>query len=124
MSKDKDDLKWEDVLQVHILEAKPNPMFTEAQRETVRFLRYSHAVECAECGRRSKNHWTSLMSFKAMDMRGNSFTLRSATDKVHPPLTPVCSAHLMTPAAMPPLPPRKRKRKSVRAMDVSRETIP
>jgi len=106
-----DELKWNDVLQVQMFEAKPNPMFSEDQRGTVRFLHYSRPVECAECGRRSKYHWTSLISFKAMDMSGNTpgFTLRSSTDKVHPPLTPVCTAHPMAAAEMPPLPPRKRK---------------
>ena len=109
------ELKWENVLQVGLYEAKPNPLFTEAQRATVRFLHYSRAVACAECGRRSKHHWTSLFSFLAMDTRGRSFVLQSATGKVHPPLTPVCSSHPMAPAETPPLPPRERKKKA--AMD-------
>ncbi len=104
--------EWKAVVQVQISEAKPNPMFTEEQRALVRFIHYSHPVACAECGRRSKHHWTSLISFQAMDMKGSTFTLRSATGKVHLPLTPVCSAHPMRAAAMPPLPPRKRVKKS------------
>jgi hypothetical protein len=104
--------EWDQVLKVELHEAKPNPMFDEWQRATVRFLRYSHPVECAECGRRSKSHWTSLFSFQAMDFKGSSFVLQSATGKVHPPLTPVCVAHPMGPAVTPALPPRKRKKKA------------
>lgn len=85
------------------------PAFSEDQRQMVRFLHYSHPVECAECGRRSRYHWTSLFSFQAMDMKGSFMVLRSASGKVHPPLTPVCGAHPMAPAEVPPLPPRKRK---------------
>lgn len=105
-------LNPDNVLQVHLYEARPNRLFTEEQRQTVRFLRYSHLVECAECGRRSKSHWTSLFSFQAMDMKCSSFTLRSATGKIHPPMTPVCGIHPMAPAEMPPLPPRGRKKKA------------
>ncbi len=100
------------ILEVGLFEAKPNKMFSEEQRQTVRFLRFSHAVECAECGRRSKSHWTSLLSFQAMDTRGRDFTLRSATGKVHAPLTPVCGNHPLAVAEMPPLPARKRKPKA------------
>lgn len=94
-------------------EAKPNRMFSEAQRAAVRFLRFSRAVECAECGRRSKSHWTSLFSFQAMDMKSNVFFLRSKTGKVHPPMTPVCHSHPMAPGEIPPLPPRRRKRAEI-----------
>lgn len=41
-----------ELLQVQILEAKPNKMFTEAERRAVRFLRFNRTVQCAECGRR------------------------------------------------------------------------
>jgi len=91
------ELNWDNVLQVSLHEAKPNPLFSEAQRATVRFLRYSRAVPCAECGRKSKSHWTSLFSFEAMDAQGRSFVLRSKTGKVHPPLAPVCGRHPMAP---------------------------
>lgn len=100
------------VVQVHLGEAAPNKMFTEEQRQSVRFLHYSHLVECAECGRRSKTHWTSLFSFQAMDMKGSVMVLRSASGKVHPPLTPVCGSHPMASGEMPPLPPRVRKKKA------------
>lgn len=106
------EMDWTKVLQVGFFEAKPNKMFTEEQRQSIRFLRYSHPVECAECGRRSKSHWTSLLSFQAMDMRGTSIVLRSATGKIHAPLTPVCGSHPLAVAEMPPLPPRKRKKKA------------
>lgn len=99
------------VLQVHLLEAKPNKMFTAEQTAAVRFLHYSHPVECAECGKRSKYHWTSLFSFQAMDFKNSIYVLRSSSGKVHPPLTPVCRTHPMGPAEMPLLPPRVRKKK-------------
>ena len=103
------ELNPDKVLQVHLFEARPNKMFSEEHRQAVRFLRFNIPVECAECGRRSKLHWTSLFSFKAMDMKSSFVILRSGTDKVHAPLTPVCSSHPMAAAEMPPLPPRKRK---------------
>lgn len=101
------------VLQVRIFEARPNKLFSDEHRASVRFLRYSQPVECAECGHRSKSHWTSLWSFKAMDVKGSQFVLRSATGTVHAPLTPVCGTHPLAVAEMPPLPPRVRKRRKI-----------
>ena len=43
-----------DFLQVEICEAKPNKLFTEDQRQGIRFLRYSRSVPCAECGKRRR----------------------------------------------------------------------
>ena len=83
---------------VQVAEAKPNAMFTEEQRATVRFLRYSGPVPCAECGRRSKTHWTMLCSFSAMTM-GASIRLVES-NKVHLPLAPVCRSHLLAPAIL------------------------
>jgi hypothetical protein len=80
---------------VQIFEAKPNRMFTEEQRATVRFLRYANAVPCAECGRKSKTHWTLLISFKAKTMAA---IIPKDSGKVHMPLTPVCRSHLLAPA--------------------------
>jgi hypothetical protein len=80
---------------VQIFEARPNRMFTEEQRATVRFLRYSKAVPCAECGRKSKTHWTLLISFKAKTMAA---IIPKDSGKVHMPLTPVCRSHLLAPA--------------------------
>lgn len=108
---DRKKLNPEHVLQVHLLEAKPNKMFTAEQTAAVRFLHYSHLVECAECGKRCKYHWTSLFSFQAMDFKSSIFVLRSSSGKVHPPLTPVCGSHPMAPAETPPLPKRIPKRK-------------
>lgn len=92
--------KWVQVkLGVEIFEAKPNKMFTQAQTELTRFLRYTAAVPCAECGRRRKTHWTQLCSFKALTMR-NAFGVldaQMANAQVHPPLAPVCRDHLLAP---------------------------
>ena len=40
----------EEPLVVGLYEARPNKMFTEEQRATVRFLRYNQLVACSECG--------------------------------------------------------------------------
>jgi len=105
-------LNFDNVIQVQILEAKPNPMFTEWQRAMTRFLRYSRAVPCAECGRRSRHHWTQLVSFKAHNLSGPSFMLHSTGSvKIHAPLTPVCGSHPLSIAEYPqiPLSPRAKK---------------
>lgn len=108
---------FKNVLQVQLREAAPNKMFSEAQRAAVRFLHYSRSVECAECGRRSRHHWTSLLSFQAMDFEGSYGVLRSATGKVHAPLSPVCGKHPLATAEMPLLQARKRNARK-RTQDV------
>lgn len=80
------------IVGVQILEAKPNKMFTEQHRQLVRFLRYSMAVPCAECGRRKRTHWTMLFSFQAMSM---GFLVPKKSGKIHMPLTPVCTDHIL-----------------------------
>jgi hypothetical protein len=97
-------------LWVGLYEARPNKMFTEEQRASVRFLRYSELVACSECGRRSKTHWTVLCSFEAQSL---GFLVPKRSGKVHRPLDPVCRAHIlaMAPWTPPPPPPRKRKPK-------------
>jgi hypothetical protein len=95
---------------VELLEAKPNKMFTEAQRARVRFMRYYAsgkpvAMPCAHCGKKKKMLWTYLCSFKVLDFptrvtpdKGIGFTLKPAPDaKVLPPLTGVCQTHLIAP---------------------------
>lgn len=93
------------IVHVQLMEAKPNKMFSEEQRQMVVFLRYSQAVPCAECGKRSKHHWTMLLSFStvAMDM-----LVARPSETVHLPLTPVCCAHPMAPAALPAVAKRAR----------------
>lgn len=96
------------VIEVQILEAQPNKLFTEDERALVRFLRYSQAVPCAECGRRRRLHWTMLLSFEAKTMPDKaSFTLVPGK-RAHPPLIPVCSSHLLAPVAMGAPPARKK----------------
>lgn len=84
-----------DILWVDIIEAKPNKLFTEAQRQTVRFLRYNRAIPCAECNKKRRVMWTMICTFTAKNMG-----LLALTDsgKEHPPLTPVCGAHPLAPA--------------------------
>jgi len=89
----------DDFVQVQILEAKPNPMFSEEQRQTVRFLRYSKHVRCAECGKKQRTLWTSTFTFVTVDI-GVLVPIKSG--KRHPPLTPICTDHCMAPALDPP----------------------
>lgn len=85
------------LLWVDVLEAQPSPMFTEDQTATVRFLLYNRKVACAECGKKRKNHWTCLYEFEVKPM--GPFTL-TGSGKIHPPLTAVCTDHLLMPAKM------------------------
>lgn len=86
---------------IGVLEAKPNTIFTEEQRAAVRFLRYDGAVACAECGRRTKSHWTMLCSFEAKTFpKGLALTLADS-GKTHLPFSPVCHAHPIAPAHVP-----------------------
>lgn len=82
------------LLQVQVLEAKPNKMFTEDVRQTVRFLRYNQSVVCAECGKKRKVMWTLLCEFEAHNL--GDFALKQS-GKVHAPLTPVCGDHPLSP---------------------------
>lgn len=84
------------ILCVEILEAKPNKLFTEEQRQCVRFLRFNRRVQCAECGsKRCRVLWTMLCEFKALTM-GTLIAIESK--RIHPPLTPVCGEHPIAPA--------------------------
>jgi hypothetical protein len=85
----------DDLLIVDLLEAKPNPLFTEEQRQMVRFLRYTRAVPCAECGRKKRILWTMLCEFWVFSME--PFIAKHG-EKIHPPLTGVCQTHIMGPA--------------------------
>lgn len=88
----------ETLLQVQILEAKPNKMFTENQRRMVRFLRFNQYLPCAHCGKKVRVHWTMLCAFRSIDMRGAMFSINAQRDgKPFPPLTPVCGDHPLAP---------------------------
>lgn len=85
------------LLRVQICEAKPNPLFTEAQRQSIRFLRFNRHVPCAECGKKVRIHITMLCEFRCGDMERSMFVLKFS-DKKHAPLTPVCGDHPLKPA--------------------------
>jgi len=91
-----DELLW-----VDIREAKPNKLFPEELRESVRFLRYNQHIACAECGKKARIHWTMLCEFLAKSL--GSFVLVDS-GLVHPPLTPVCRDHPLAPAWPEPEP--------------------
>lgn len=86
--------KKKQILCVSIHEAKPNKMFTEEQRQTIRFLIYNHRIPCAECGKKLKKMWTMLCQFKAHTMDSIAF---KDSNKSHMPLTPVCDDHPIGP---------------------------
>lgn len=96
------------ILTVQILEAKPNPMFTEEQRAMVRFLRYNQTVPCAECQKKRRLLWTMLCSFRACNM-DRGFALEHSTSQTHAPLTPVCGDHPLIPARWSVEIPRKAR---------------
>lgn len=86
-----------DLLCVQILEAKPNPLFTDEQRSWLRFLRFSRPTPCAACGKKLRIHWTMLCEFKAGDTSGPSFQL-GFYPQTFAPLTAVCGDHPLKPA--------------------------
>ena len=82
------------MLYVEILEVKPNKMFTEEQRQSIRFLRYNGKISCAECGKKGKVMWTMLCEFEAKTFEKD---IIEKSGKVHQPLTPVCKEHPLLP---------------------------
>lgn len=89
------------MLCVEILEAKPNKLFSEEQRQSIRFLRYNKYIRCAECGKKRKVMWTMLCEFKALIFEQDSI---ENGDKVHQPLTPICGEHPLSPNIVNPKP--------------------
>lgn len=79
---------------VSIGEPKPNKMFSAWQTAITKFLTYRRAVKCAHCGKMSKHHWTQLKFFRVMDE--GAFVLKTSK-ALYPPLTPVCSKHILSP---------------------------
>lgn len=88
--------KAPEILCVQILEARPNPMFTEEQRSWVRFLCFNQATPCAACGKRKRTLWTMLCEFKAVDMDG-SIMVAKDYPQAFAPLTGVCNDHPIRP---------------------------
>jgi hypothetical protein len=84
----------DEALWVDILEAKPNPLFTEEQRASLRFLRYSQSIPCAYCGRKQKIHWTLLCTFVVKEM---GQLILTSDGEIFRPLTPVCQSHILQP---------------------------
>lgn len=86
------------LLVVQIVEAKPNPMFSEEQRQIIRFLCYNQHVACAHCGKKKRTLWTMLCAFRSIDTSAARFTIDAQRDgKPFPPLTGVCGNHPMAP---------------------------
>lgn len=86
--------KDQSILVVQILQAKPNKLFTEEQRQAIRFLRYNKSVICAECGKKKRTLWTMLCQFKAESFGTHSLV---SSGKSHTPLIPVCQDHPLAP---------------------------
>jgi len=86
-------MKIKPLLCVEILEAKPNEGFTEEQGSWIRFLRYSRAIPCADCGKKRRVMWTMLCAFKSM----TADSIVTVSHKSFSPLTPVCQDHPLGP---------------------------
>ena len=99
-------MKSEQIYLIAVNECKPNPLFTERQHSLTRFLRFSGPVPCAECGRRSRTHWTQLGTFSVMNEY--QFSLQRG-EKVHLPMSPVCTKHILTDAELPLAIPKAKK---------------
>jgi len=87
------------LLSVELLEARPNPLFSDDQRALVRFMRYHELgkplkVACAHCGKRKTILWTQLCSFRIAEPFA---MILKKGETVYPPLTPVCQTHIMAP---------------------------
>lgn len=90
------------ILFVQIREAKENPLFSEAQREAVRFLCYNQPVACAQCGKKKRTLWTMLCAFRSIDLTSpegaKRFTIDAQRDgQPFPPLAGVCGDHPLAP---------------------------
>lgn len=92
---------------VMVTPPKPNPMFNEWQTAITKFLTYTQPVKCAYCGRSSKHHWTQLKFFRIAEgfemklpngkvVPATGFALKDGKE-LFPPLTPVCSKHILSP---------------------------
>jgi hypothetical protein len=90
---------------MEMFEAKDNPMFPPALTSRLRFVRYSKAVPCACCGRKSRHHWTLTCSFSAKTFTNLPVFKSSA---ILAPMTPVCSAHPLSPEITVRRSPSKR----------------
>lgn len=75
--------------------AKPNPMFTDEQMVLIRFVKFKEPVECAHCKKKRKNHWTSLIPFRAVTFGDTHLVLDTKSGPLLPGLTPVCGDHLL-----------------------------
>lgn len=77
---------------VYTSEPKPNKLFDEFTHFITRFLTFSKPVACAHCGKKRKRHWTHLVFFHVME---EDFMVLRKSEKEYPPLTPVCSDHIL-----------------------------
>lgn len=99
-----------DYNEVQILNPKPNKMFPDWMSQRVRFMRFQKYVPCTHCGKRSRLHWTMLMTFQVAEPR--QFTLVNS-ERVFMPMVPVCTSHLLDPC-MPFLEPEPKRKAKVK----------
>jgi hypothetical protein len=83
-----------EIADVVVSGAKPNPAFSDEMNACTHFLQYRRAVPCAHCGKMKRKHWTYLQFFRVGELV--AFAVR-LSDKEYPPLTPVCTDHLLRP---------------------------
>ena len=84
-------------MDVSMHRAEPNPLFSEFENAAVVFLAYRKPVECALCKAPRLRLWTLAVFFRACAMNDHSLTLDFSQSPVFPPLTPVCSDHILNP---------------------------
>lgn len=80
--------------------AKENPLFTPGQTVLIRFVKFAKPTACAHCGKKKRQHWTTLLPFRAIDMddratQPNPFVLNTQAGPLLAPLTPVCGDHML-----------------------------
>jgi hypothetical protein len=71
-------------------------MFGEITRACIRFVSYKEPVPCAVCGRQSKKHWTSVVRFKAANLKDNQFVVKLSRRYLDAG-KPVCRDHPLQP---------------------------
>jgi hypothetical protein len=87
------------LLPQYLREAAPNKMFSEEQRATIRFIRFSEPVPCCACGKRKKHHWTSVEPFRAVIFPKHfGIVLKAGEGPIHIGIAPVCRDHLLAAA--------------------------
>ena len=77
---------------IQLVKLKPSVFPDKLQQATSRFMKFTGYVACAHCGKKKRTLWTSFKFFHAVD-KGKKPDEEKVSDKIFPPLTPVCEEH-------------------------------